>query len=274
MGTEVYANNMEIACKAASGKSIAAFPDTCLSPPSPPAGPVPVPYPNTASASDTSNGSTTVMILGQEVMLKDQSVFKTSTGNEAATKSLGMGVVTHTIQGEASFVAWSMDVKFEGANVDRHLDMMAQNEQSQPPNPPTWPYTSTQTSPDDGDADDGEDCDPPTDGEKPLVYGPSAKGALAARAEEIGGVTLTSMEKPMKSTWEQFSLQTLDEAAASGRPIVFDLTHMEDISGVLAGTSRPNAVTSKELHHIKDNWSDFKDVVHFCKNGKREAPPW
>ena len=42
------------------------LPDTCLSPPSPPAGPVPLPYPNTAFASDTTNGSTTVMISGQE----------------------------------------------------------------------------------------------------------------------------------------------------------------------------------------------------------------
>ena len=97
MGTEVYANGREIACKASTGKTIADFPDTCLSPPTPPAGPVPIPYPNTAAASDTTNGSTTVMISGQEVMLKDQSTFKTSTGNEAATKSLGMGVITHTI---------------------------------------------------------------------------------------------------------------------------------------------------------------------------------
>jgi hypothetical protein len=140
MTNEVYANGMEIACKSAAGKSVAAFPDACLSPPSPPAGPLPVPYPNTAYASDASNGSTTVMISGQEVMLKDQSTFKKSTGDEAATKSLGMGVVTHAIQGEASFISWSMDVKIEGQNVDRHLDQMMHNEQSVPANTPTWPY--------------------------------------------------------------------------------------------------------------------------------------
>ncbi len=140
MANEVYANGMEIACKSAAGKSVAAFPDTCLSPPSPPAGPLPVPYPNTAYASDATNGSTTVMISGQEVMLKDQSTFKKSTGDEAATKSLGMGVVTHAIQGEASFISWSMDVKIEGQNIDRHLDQMMHNEQSVPANTPTWPY--------------------------------------------------------------------------------------------------------------------------------------
>jgi Toxin PAAR-like domain len=140
MANEVYANGMEIACKAAAGKSVAAFPDTCLSPPSPPAGPVPIPYPNTAYASDTTNGSTTVMISGQEVMLKDQSTFKKSTGDEAATKSLGMGVVTHALQGEASFIAWSMDVKVEGQNVDRHLDPMLHNEQCNPANTPPMTY--------------------------------------------------------------------------------------------------------------------------------------
>src|SRR5213593_3946979 len=123
MGCEVYANGMTIACKAADGKTIAAMPDVCLSPPSPPAGPVPIPYPNTALASDTTDGSKTVRINGQEVMLKDSSSFKKSTGDEAATKSLGMGVVTHQIQGKVNFVAWSMDVKFEGANVPRHLDL-------------------------------------------------------------------------------------------------------------------------------------------------------
>jgi hypothetical protein len=140
MSNEVYANGREIACKAASGKTVAAFPDVCLSPPSPPAGPLPVPYPNTSSASDTTNGSSTVMISGEEVMLKDSSAFKTSTGDEAATKSLGMGVITHTIQGEASFISWSMDVKIEGQNVDRHLDITIHNEQSRVAQTPPYPY--------------------------------------------------------------------------------------------------------------------------------------
>lgn len=33
-----------------------------------------------------------------------------------------------------------MDVKFEGANVDRHLDLTLHNEQCNPANTPTWPY--------------------------------------------------------------------------------------------------------------------------------------
>ena len=39
MGCNVLANDDEIACKAGANKVIAEFPDVCLSPPSPPAGP-------------------------------------------------------------------------------------------------------------------------------------------------------------------------------------------------------------------------------------------
>jgi hypothetical protein len=156
MSNQVYANGMEIACKAANGKTIAALPDVCLSPPSPPAGPVPIPYPNTAYATDTTEGSKTVQISGKEVMLKDKSYFKQSTGNEAATKSLGMGVVTHTIQGKVSFTSWSMDVKIEDENAVRHLDLTLHNEMSLPANTPTWPYLDEQslTNPSDSCVDD------------------------------------------------------------------------------------------------------------------------
>lgn len=140
MSHEVYANGRAVSCKSADGKSICAFPDVCLSPPTPPAGPIPIPYPNTAMASDTADGSKTVKAADQEVMLKDKSYFKQSMGDEAATKTLGMGVVTHTIQGKAYFNSWSMDVKIEGENVDRSFDLTTHNHMSFPGNSPTWPY--------------------------------------------------------------------------------------------------------------------------------------
>jgi Domain of unknown function (DUF4150) len=135
MGCDVYANGDEIACKAGSGKVIASFPDVCLTPPPPPAGPIPVPYPDTSFSKDMQNGSKTVMIEGQEVMLKDQSFYKTSPlGDEAATNGQGAGVVTHVITGKTYFVAWSMDVKFEDQNVDRHTDVTTSNHACDPAN--------------------------------------------------------------------------------------------------------------------------------------------
>jgi hypothetical protein len=124
---KVFANGMGISAKKDDNKSICAMPDVCLSPPSPPAGPIPIPYPNTAQASDTSDGSKTVKIGGDEVGMKNRSNYKTSTGDEAATKSLGMGVVSHNIQGKMKHAAWSFDVKIEGANVIRHMDLTTHN---------------------------------------------------------------------------------------------------------------------------------------------------
>jgi hypothetical protein len=125
--SNVFANGNEISAKKDGNKSICAMPDVCLSPPSPPAGPVPIPYPNSSDASKTSDGSKTVKIGGDEVGLKNQSTYKNSNGDEAATKSLGMGVVSHNIQGPLKHAAWSMDVVIEGCNAIRHLDMTTQN---------------------------------------------------------------------------------------------------------------------------------------------------
>ncbi|MDN3920019.1 DUF4150 domain-containing protein [Roseateles violae] len=133
MANNVFANGREISCKAADSKSPCAFPDVCLTPPPPPAGPLPIPYPNTGMASNTSDGSSSVKIGGQEAMLRDKSYFKESMGDEAATKAQGMGVVSHNIQGKCYFVSWSMDVKIEGANVVRHMDMTTHNHMSPKP---------------------------------------------------------------------------------------------------------------------------------------------
>jgi hypothetical protein len=127
VGKNVFANGNEISCKKDDNKTIAAMADVCLSPPSPPAGPVPIPYPNTAMASDTTDGTRTVKIGGDEVGMKNSSSYKKSSGDEAATKSLGMGVVSHNIQGKMKHAAWSFDVKIEGSNAIRHMDLTTHN---------------------------------------------------------------------------------------------------------------------------------------------------
>ena len=144
MSNKVYANKMEVSCKAAAGKSICAFPDVCFTPPQTPATPpgVPIPYPNTGMASDSTDGSTTVKISGQEVMLKNKSYFKKSTGDEAGCAPK-KGVVTSKNTGKVYFNAWSMDVKVEGENVVRHLDITTHNHASMPGNSPPMPHTDT-----------------------------------------------------------------------------------------------------------------------------------
>jgi hypothetical protein len=134
VGSEVYANGREVSSKAGANKVIAAFPDVCLSPPSPPAGPIPIPYPVSSDSGDTADGSTSVKIGGKEVMLKDKSHYKKCMGDEAATKSLGQGAINHALSGKVYFVSWSMDVEVEGENVVRHLDMTTSNHASPMPN--------------------------------------------------------------------------------------------------------------------------------------------
>ncbi len=129
MPNNVFANGREISCKKADGKSICAFPDVCFTPPDkvPPTPPgVPIPYPNTGFAKDTTKGSKTVKISGKEVMLKDKSHFKTSTGDEAGAAQK-KGVLTSKTKGKVYFNSWSMDVKVEGENVVRHLDLTTHN---------------------------------------------------------------------------------------------------------------------------------------------------
>jgi len=185
MANEVYANGREVSCKAADGKSICAFPDVCLSPPSPPAGPIPIPYPNTAFASDTTSGSKTVKISNKEVMLKDKSYFKKSTGDEAATKTLGMGVVTHQITGKVYFTSWSMDVKVEGENVVRMLDLTTHNHMSVPGNSPPWPYIDAMAV--DADVPDDHPCKGDAEKEKKACKEFTPYGSKDACAKKLLG---------------------------------------------------------------------------------------
>jgi uncharacterized Zn-binding protein involved in type VI secretion len=133
MSKEVHANGMAIACKAGAGKVVAAFPSVCQSPPSPPTGPIPVPYPLSSRSRDLKCGSKQVKIGGQPVALQGQSYYQTKPlGNEAATRNFGASIVTHQTAGKTQFAAGSIDVKFEGKKVCRHLDLTTSNHGSEP----------------------------------------------------------------------------------------------------------------------------------------------
>jgi hypothetical protein len=72
-------------------------------------------------------------------MLKNKSYFKRSTGDEAGCAPM-KGVITAQNTGKVYFNMWSMDVKIEGENVVRNLDITTHNHASIPGNSPTWPY--------------------------------------------------------------------------------------------------------------------------------------
>jgi hypothetical protein len=75
------ANSLKIE-KKGSKEMTTVPPDVCETP-SPPAGPVPIPYPNIAKSSDTSSGSKTVKTEGKMIPVKDD--FEESVGDEPGT---------------------------------------------------------------------------------------------------------------------------------------------------------------------------------------------
>lgn len=131
MGVTVGVNGRTVVHSDSGGTTII-FPDVCKTPS--PAGPIPIPYPNTAKSSDTADGSSSVKMDGNPIMLQGSN-FSTSMGDEAGTA--GGGIVSNTTKGKAEFVNYSFDVKVEGKSVPRQLDPMIHNKLSSPNTPPS-----------------------------------------------------------------------------------------------------------------------------------------
>jgi hypothetical protein len=144
MGDSVFIETRAAVHRTSAGKSIA-FPDVCLCPPTPPAGPVPVPLPNTVVAMDLQAGAPTVLIEGNPAG-KKSSFFMKSTGNEVSLPT-GGGVMTHAVQGMARFQTFSTRVFFQGEPAVRHLDLLTHNHLAVPPNTPPAPWLSMMKPP-------------------------------------------------------------------------------------------------------------------------------
>jgi hypothetical protein len=82
-------------------------------------------------ASDSDATAKKVKCDGNPVCVKDSN-FKMSSGDEAGVAG---GVASGKIKGKAEFVNFSFDVKIEGKNVPRALDLMLHNQKNTPPFP-------------------------------------------------------------------------------------------------------------------------------------------
>jgi uncharacterized Zn-binding protein involved in type VI secretion len=123
MAQTVFANSRGVDHKNSGGMSLV-FPDVCKTPT--PGGPVPIPYPNTGQATNTSKGTKKVKVDGKMAMVKGAKYSMTS-GDEAG--SVG-GVISGKIKGEAEYMMYSFDVKMEGKNACRLGDPLWHNKKN------------------------------------------------------------------------------------------------------------------------------------------------
>ena len=114
-------NMRGFAHKKSSGMSLV-FPDVCKTG-GPPAGPIPIPYPNLGQSSDTSQGTTTVEADGAMVMVKGAKYSRSTCDEPGQMK----GVISNTVQDVCEFMMYSFDVMLEGKNVCRMGDPLWHN---------------------------------------------------------------------------------------------------------------------------------------------------
>jgi hypothetical protein len=259
MSNDVFANMMEISCKAGAGKSICAFPDVCMTPPQTPATPpgVPIPYPNTGLSSDCSGGSSTVKISRKEVMLKNKSYFKKSTGDEAGCAPM-KGVISHKITGKVFFTAWSMDVKVEGENVVRHLDLTTHNHGSPPNEAVPFPHVDTSAM------SQFKNCDEETKKIKEKCDGSNdpCPAALGMPINDKGGATGATTK--IKGVWAK---RGVTDAKA--------LSRLARASTTVAEKSKKAECTRAMRCNLRP-YGAKKDGVNGCCPGQtpHHIPPW
>lgn len=263
MGNDVFANGRELSCKAGSGKSICAFPDVCFTPPQTPATPpgVPIPYPNTGMSSDTSKGSRDVKITKKEVMLKNKSMFKKSVGDQAGCAPK-KGVVTSQTGGKVYFNSWSMDVKIEGENAVRHLDLTTHNHGSVPGNTPTWPFIDSMAIDGDGKSDDPcqkdkkKEQDACKDFQPHKEDGEDACAAAGFVAPETGSAFTRDKHKNMSKSQKRVANECLTARACK-------LVPKDAPSG-----KKPGCCPGQTPHHLVEASAFFKTGRGTSKSSK------
>ena len=110
--------------KTSGGMSLV-FPDVCKTG-GPPAGPIPIPYPNMGKSADTVQGTSTVKADGSMVMVKGAK-YMVSYMDEAGN---ALGVISNSVKGECEFLMYSFDVMLEGKNVCRMGDPLWHNKKN------------------------------------------------------------------------------------------------------------------------------------------------
>jgi hypothetical protein len=273
MTSHVFANGREVLCGASTGQVLAAFPDVCLSPPGPPAGPIPIPYPNFAKAADVANGSRQVFIKGKPLIKRETSYIKKITGDEAATRNFGGSVITHTITGTAWFQSWSPNVYVEGEEVVRHLDLCTTNHTAQamgssPPQAAMASMTPPSGSGGPCDASRGEIAEKCDSEEKKACPDATkleqAKTSLKEERERLTALTPKPAKGSIKTQTQKQRDAVRDEYQEYAKQIARNPCRRA-LRCELTPFAKSNCCPPQTPHHVVD-------VCSFLQSGQRPLP--
>ncbi len=107
-----------------AGGQCMGFPDVCKTP-IPPAGPVPIPYPNIAMANQAKGGTTSKKVkVSNKNMCTTKTEISMSSGDEAGTAG---GLVSSKFKGPALYKKGSSKVSVEGAPAVHLISMVGMN---------------------------------------------------------------------------------------------------------------------------------------------------
>lgn len=125
MSCTVFRTTMGLFSLNSGGQGVAPL-DVCLTAPTPPAGPVPVPYVNLTFAKDLEKGTVTVKADKGIVAIQSDGKVAKSNGDEPGN-IMTKGVASMTNTGAATFATWSFTVLMEGQGTCAMGDLMNQN---------------------------------------------------------------------------------------------------------------------------------------------------
>ena len=265
MANSVFANGREVSCKAGAGKTIASFPDVCMTPPQTPATPpgVPIPYPNNGLSSDTTGGTKSVKISGEEVGQKDKYCFNRCSGDEAGCAPK-KGVKSSKNSGKVYFTSWSPDVKFEGENAVRHLDTTTDNHGSNANEAIPWVHIDT------GTFATHEDCKTDREKEKTACqdYKPNKPDGLDV-CEEAGLSSKFSKAKGVATKRSRSARQNPCAAARKCRLLPYNGDPRDGINGCCPAQTGDHIIPKSSF--FKDNFGG-NSMTGWSKYNKDKAP--
>ncbi|WP_096087845.1 PAAR-like domain-containing protein [Agaribacterium haliotis] len=128
MANKVGANGQSIVTKKSKG-TVMCGPDVCKTQVGNAV--VPIPYPNIAQSSDLDKGTKSVKVGGAPACLSSSN-FKKSTGDQPG--KLG-GIISGQSKAMAEPIMYSFNVKMDGKNVVRNMDLFVSNSKNTPPGP-------------------------------------------------------------------------------------------------------------------------------------------